>query len=96
MAVSIRSFRHKGLKRLFEDDDPRGVPAGQSRKLADVLAALDTAEAPGDVGLFPGWRLHSLKGNLKGFWSVTITGNRLVVLRFEKGDALDVDLTDYH
>lgn len=94
--MSIRSFRHKGLKRLFEDDDPRGVPAGQARKLADVLGALDTAEEPGDVGLFPGWRLHPLKGDLKGFWSVTITGNWRVVFRFEKGDALDVDLTDYH
>jgi proteic killer suppression protein len=94
--MSIRRFRHRGLKRLFEDDDPRGVPAGQARKLADVLAALDTAEKPGDVGLFPGWRLHRLKGNLKGLWSVTITGNWRVVFRFEKGDALDVDLTDYH
>lgn len=94
--MSIRSFRHKGLKRLFEDDDPRGVPAGQARKLVDVLAALDTAEKPGDVGLFPGWRLHPLKADLKGFWSVTITGNWRVVFRFEKGDALDVDLTDYH
>jgi proteic killer suppression protein len=94
--MSIRRFRHRGLKRLFEDDDPRGVPAGQVRKLADVLAALDTAEKPGDVGLFPGWRLHRLKGNLKGLWSVTITGNWRVVFRFEKADALDVDLTDYH
>ena len=94
--MSIRSFRHKGLQRLFEEDDPRGVPAGQARKLADVLAALDTAEKPGDVGLFPGWRLHPLKGDLKGFWGVTITGNWRVIFRFEKGDALNVDLTDYH
>ena len=72
------------------------MPAGQTRKLADVLAALGTAEEPGDVGLFPGWRLHPLKGDLKGFWSVTITGNWRVVFRFDKGDALDVDLTDYH
>ena len=64
--MSIRSFRHKGLKRLFEDDDRRAVPAGQAQKIADVLAALDTAEEPADVGLFPGWRLHPLKGNLKG------------------------------
>jgi proteic killer suppression protein len=94
--MSIRRFRHRGLKRLFEDDDPRGVPASQARKLADVLAALDTAEEPGDVGLFPGWRLHRLKGNLKGLWSITITGNWRVVFRFDKGDAWDVDLTDYH
>ena len=94
--MSIRSFRHKGLTRLFEDDDRRAVPAGQAQKIADVLAALDTAEEPADVGLFPGWRLHPLKGDLKGFWSATITGNWRIVLRLEKGDAFDVDFTDYH
>jgi toxin HigB-1 len=80
----------------LKEDDRRGVPAGQVEKIADVLAALDTAEEPSDVGLFPGWRLHPLKGDLKGFWSVTITGNWRIVFRFHKGDAFDVDLTDYH
>jgi len=61
-----------------------------------VLAALDTAEGPGDMGLFPGWRLHPLKGDHKGSWSVTITGNWRIVFCFVKGDAFDVDLTDYH
>ncbi len=94
--MPIRSFKHKGLKRLFDDDDRRGVPARQAQKIADVLAALDTAEEPGNVGLFPGWRLHPLKGHLKGLWSVTITGNWRLIFRFENGDAFDVDLTDYH
>jgi toxin HigB-1 len=49
-----------------------------------------------DVALFPGWRFHPLKGELKGLWSVTITGNWRLVFRFEDGDALDVDLVDYH
>ena len=48
------------------------------------------------MGLFPGWRLHPLKGDLKGLWSVTITGNWRVIFRFEDGDAFDVDLVDYH
>ena len=92
----MQSFRHKALKRLFEDGDARGLPAGQTQKLLDVLAALDTAEEPNEVGLFPGWRLHRLKGDRKGFWSVTITGNWRVVFRFDKGDAWDVDFIDYH
>ena len=94
--MAIQSFRHKGLKRLFEDSDARGLPAGQMRKLLDVLAALDTAEEPNEVGLFPGWRLHPLQGGRKGFWSVTITGNWRVIFRFDKGDAFDVDFIDYH
>ena len=94
--MAIQSFRHKGLKRLFEDSDARGLPAGQMRKLLDVLAALDTAEEPNEVGLFPGWRLHPLQGGRKGFWSVTITGNWRVIFRFDKGDAFAVDFIDYH
>ena len=93
--MPIKSFKHKGLKRLFEDDDRRSLSAGQAQKIADVLVALDTAAQPGDVGLFLCWRLHALRGDLKGFWSVTITGNWRIVFRFEKGDAFDVDLTDY-
>jgi addiction module HigA family antidote len=68
--MTIRSFRHKGLRRLFEDDDRRGVAAGQARKIADVLAALDTAEDLADMDAFPGWRLHPLKGDLEGLWSL--------------------------
>jgi len=94
--MPIQSFRHRGLQRLFEDGDARGLPAGQRQKLLDVLAALDTAKSPSEVGLFPGWGLHPLKGGLRGFWSVTITGNWRVIFRFEKGDAIDVDFIDYH
>ncbi|OFW34554.1 MAG: peptidase [Acidobacteria bacterium RIFCSPLOWO2_12_FULL_60_22] len=94
--MPIQSFRHKALKRLFEESDARGLPAGQTQKLLDVLAALDTAEEPNEVGLFPGWRLHPLKGARKGFWSVTITGNWRVIFRFDKGDVFDVDFIDYH
>jgi toxin HigB-1 len=65
-------------------------------KIADILAAIDTAAQPADIALFPGWRLHRLKGELKGFWSVTVTRNRRLIFRFEDGDAFDVDLVDYH
>jgi proteic killer suppression protein len=92
----IKSFKHKGLKRLFENNEPKAVPSGQAQKILDVFAALDTAAEPGEVGLFPGWKLHPLKGDLKGFWSVTITGNWRMIFRFEDGDAYDLDLIDYH
>jgi proteic killer suppression protein len=91
----IRSIRHKGLKRLFEDDDPRGVTSQDASKLRDVLARLDAAGAVADMDL-PGFRLHSLKGDFRGFWAVTVRANWRVIFRFENGEALDVDYVDYH
>jgi toxin HigB-1 len=92
----IRSFKSKKLRRFFAADDAAGVPAGHAEKSADILAVIDTAEQPADIAMFPGWRLHPLKGELKGFWSVTITRNWRLIFRFEHGDAFDVDLVDYH
>jgi toxin HigB-1 len=70
----IRSIRHKGLKRLYEDDDPRGVMRAHTEKLRDILARLDAAANAADMDL-PGFRLHLLKGELKGFWAVTVRAN---------------------
>ena len=81
--MSIRSIRHKGLKRLYTIGDGRDLPAGLVEKVSDILSAIDEAARPREVGLFPGWRLHSLKGELKGFWSVTVSGNWRVIFRFE-------------
>jgi toxin HigB-1 len=91
----IRSFRHKGLKRLYEEDDTRGVIQQHAQKLRDILARLDVATATGDMDL-PGFRLHSLRGNLTGFWAVTVRANWRVLFRFEDGDVFDVDYVDYH
>ena len=91
----IRSFRHKGLKRLFEDDDSRGIVAEHTVKLRKILARLDVAIAPADMDL-PGFRLHSLRGELAGFWAVTVRANWRVIFRFEDQDVLDVDYWDYH
>jgi proteic killer suppression protein len=91
----IRSIRHKGLKRLHEDDDPRGVIGEHTEKLRDILARLDAAGAVADMDL-PGLRLHLLKGELKGFWAVTVRANWRVIFRFAGRDALDVDYVDYH
>ncbi len=79
--MAIRSFRHKGLKRLYSDDSSRGVPPGFAPKLRDMLAAIDAAAAIEDIGLFPGWRLHRLKGDLAGYLSLTVSGNWRLVFR---------------
>jgi toxin HigB-1 len=91
----IRSIRHKGLKRLYEDDDPRGVNREHTEKLKDILARLDAAGEVADMNL-PGFRLHALKGNLKSFWAVTVRANWRVIFRFADGDVVDVDYIDYH
>jgi proteic killer suppression protein len=91
----IRSIRHKGLKRFHEDDDPRGVISEHAEKLRDILARLDAASTAADMDL-PGFRLHSLKGELKGFWAVTVRANWRVIFRFADREALDVDYLDYH
>ncbi len=91
----IQSFRHKGLKLLFENGDRRKVQADHADKIERILARLEEASEAGDMGL-PGFRLHRLKGDLAGFWSVTVSGNWRVIFRFAGGHASDVDLIDYH
>jgi toxin HigB-1 len=88
----IGSIRHKGLRRLFEDHDPRGVIA---EKLRDILARLNAATTVKDVDL-PGFRLHQLKGTSRGFGAVTVRANWRVIFRFSDGEARDVDYVDYH
>jgi proteic killer suppression protein len=91
----IRSFHHKSLKRLYEDDDARGLNPGHVEKLRRILARLDIAKTPQDLDL-PGYRLHPLKGDLKGFWAVTVQANWRVTFRLSGGHVFDVDYVDYH
>jgi proteic killer suppression protein len=91
----IRSIRHKGLKRLHEDDDPRGVFGEHVGKLHDILARLDAARVVADMDM-PGFRLHQLKGECSGFWAVTVRANWRVIFRFDAPDAFDADYVDYH
>lgn len=91
----IQSIRHKGLRRLYENDESRGVNPEHVEKLRDILARLDAAATVSDMDL-PGFGLHPLKGDLKGLWAVTVRANWRVVFRIEKGDAADIDLVDYH
>lgn len=91
----IRSIRHKGLKRLYENDHPRGVFAEHVVKLRDILTRLDAARTVADMDL-PGFRLHALKGEMKGLWAVTVRANWRVIFRFVDPDVFDVDYLDYH
>ena len=91
----IRTFRHRGLKRLHERGDPSKLRADQAERIGIALADLNAAKAPRDLDL-PGYRLHTLKGDLKGFWSIRISANWRIIFRIEGGDACDVDLIDYH
>jgi proteic killer suppression protein len=91
----IKSFRHRGLKLLFEEDDRRKLNAQDVDKISRILAALDAARAPYELNV-PSWRLHPLRGDLKSMWSVTVRANWRITFRFDGEDACDVDLQDYH
>ena len=91
----IIGFRHKGLRQLFEDDNPKGVNAEHVRKLRQILGLLDAAQTVEALD-YATFRLHPLKGDLKGFWSLTVRANWRVIFHFEDGNASDVDLVDYH
>jgi toxin HigB-1 len=91
----IVSFRHKGLKLVYEKGDRRRLSAEHAEKIERILARLDEAKEPRNMDL-PGFRLHPLKGALAGYWSVSVSGNWRIVFRFEGANVRDVDLVDYH
>ena len=91
----IASFRHRGLKALYEGRTARRVAPEQVQKLTDILAALDRSDGPEGMDL-PGFRLHALSGPLKGYFAVDVSANWRVTFRFEDGSAADVDYVDYH
>jgi proteic killer suppression protein len=88
--MAIKSIRHKGLRRLYVHGDSRGVHAAFVDKLRDMLHALDSATTIEEIETVPGWRLHPLKGDLRGVWSMSISGNWRYSL--DDGDAFDLDL----
>ncbi len=91
----ITNFRHRGLKRLYEHDDAKKLPAEDADKIKRIIARLDEATDVQHMNLHS-YHLHPLKADLKGFWAVTVRGNWRVIFRFEDGHALDVDYLDYH
>lgn len=91
----IVGFRHKGLERFYLTGSARGIQSVHAKRLARILAALDAALSSEELDL-PSFRLHPLKGRLKGRWSVWVSGNWRVTFRFEGANVADIDYVDYH
>ena len=91
----IKSFRHKGLKKLYETGKPSGVQPAHATRLRMQLAALDTAQNIEDMDV-PGFKLHPLKGKLKGRWSISVSGNWRITFEFREGNVFILDYEDYH
>ncbi|WP_257666069.1 type II toxin-antitoxin system RelE/ParE family toxin [Parapedobacter tibetensis] len=93
----IKSFKHKGLKLLWEDGKTNKLPAEQVARIERMLETIDSASAvPEDFGAFPNWNIHKLSGDLKDFWSVKVNKNYRIIFRFDGQHAYDVDYIDYH
>jgi len=91
----ITSFKHKGLKRLFETGHPLGVNPEHVERLRKILALLETSENIDDMDL-PGLNLHKLKGRRKNTLAVKVSGNWRVTFKLKNGDILEVNYEDYH
>ena len=91
----IKSFRHKGLERFFISGSKSGIQPLHAKRLRLQLAKLDSAKMADDMNL-PGWKLHSLKGNLDDHWAVWVDQNWRMTFTFDGDDAVLVDYQDYH
>ena len=91
----IKSIKHKGLKKFYETGNKAGIKSKHNKKLRIQLTALNTATCIEDMDL-PGFLLHPLKGNRKGFWAIDVSKNWRIVFRFEEGNVYVVDYEDYH
>ena len=96
--VRIRSFIHKGLKRLYADDATKGVPPDSVDKLRKMLAFLDDMEDPEELWALPSWKVHTLTGDRRGTWSLSVSANRRLTFRIDTAEReiYDVNLEDYH
>ncbi len=93
--MAIEGFKSGNLKRFHEKADASRLPKQYLARIADILKALDTSDPLGQLSASK-YRLHRLKGSRKGEWSVRVSANLRVTFRLDRGDAYDIDLTDYH
>ncbi|MGK7345224.1 MAG: type II toxin-antitoxin system RelE/ParE family toxin [Candidatus Nitrospinota bacterium M3_3B_026] len=91
----IKGFRSKGLGRFYRTGSKAGIAPAHAKRLRLILAALDNAREPRDMGL-PGFGLHELSGKRKGYWSVSVSGNWRVIFCFDGENVTDIDYLDYH
>lgn len=91
----IKSFRHKGLRRFYETGSTAGIQSGHAKKIRLELTALDTAATIDDMAI-PGFQLHPLKGDRKGEWAISVSGNWRITFEFRDGHAYQLNYEDYH
>lgn len=94
--MRIGGFKHKGLRRLYEEDDASRLPVPVAKKIKRILATLAYADDLSQVQTIPGWRLHPLKGKRKGVYSITVTGNWRLTFRSDGRIVTELNLEDYH
>jgi proteic killer suppression protein len=96
--MKIRNFRHKGLKKLYPDESSKGVPPGTVDKLRKMLAFLEDMEDVEELRSLPSWKAHTLSGDRKGSWSLSVTANRRLTFRIDQleREIFDLNLEDYH
>ena len=96
--MKIRNFAHKGLKRLYAEDSAKGVPPDTLNKLRKMPAFLDDMKDPEELRSLPAWKAHTLTGDRKGTWNLSVAGNRRLTLRIDiaEREICDLNLEDYH
>ena len=96
--MKIRSFAHKGLKKLYEEDNAKGVAPETVDKLRKMFAFLDEIDDPEELRALPSWKVHTLTGNRKGTWSLSVTANRRLTFHIDlvEREIHVLDLEDYH
>ena len=96
--MTIRNFAHKGLKKLYTEDSEKGVPPETVGKLRKMLAYLDDMQDPDELRALTSWKAHSLTGDRKGTWSLSVTSNRRLTFRIDSAECeiCDLNLEDYH
>ena len=96
--MKILNFVHKGLKKLYTDDNPKGTPPNTVDKLRKMFAFLDDMEDPEELRALPSWKVHTLTGDRRGTWSLSVTANRRLTFRIDTAEReiYDINLEDYH